>query len=124
MAYADVAKKVYGERCEMCGWRKATNDVHHIDYQEHQEMENRIRKADKAGNVELVKQLQTEALAQGWGFYKNGQLPKNDNPENLSVICPNDHREVHFYDVGKKILEALPPRKKLSESMIKILGGL
>lgn len=124
MGYSTVAKKVYGDKCELCGWGKATADVHHIDYQEHWEMEDRLRDLWKQKNMEEFDRVQAIALMEGYGLFLNNQLPKNDNPGNLAVLCPNCHRELHFYDHGKKVLEALPPRKVLSIAVIKMLEGV
>lgn len=123
MGYSTVAKKVYGEKCELCGWGKATADVHHIDYQEHQEMENDMREALKNEDNELFNHLQAAALMEGYGLFDRNQLPKNDNPGNLAVLCPNCHRELHFFDYGKEVLRALPPRRVLSIAVIKMLEG-
>jgi len=126
MGYADIAKKVYGRKCEICGWGKASPDVHHIDYQEHTDFEKGIRIAQKYNQTEVYDQLCKLALERGYGHYNptTRNLPKNDRPENLSVLCPNCHREVHFFDYGMKLLDVLPPRRVISTELIKALGGL
>lgn len=123
MNYVTIAKKLYGETCELCGWRKATCDVHHIRYQEHQELENSLRRAFKAKNMAEFDKAQQIALSKGYGLFNIDtlQLPKNDNPENLAVLCPNCHREVHEYDLGDKLLELLTERKKVNSEALEFL---
>jgi hypothetical protein len=125
MSYSTVAKKVYGNKCELCGWGKATPDVHHIDYQEHWSFEKDLRKFHDNKEMDKFNELQKMALMSGYSMYNTDtrQLPKNDNPINLSVLCPNCHREVHHFDLGIKLLKSLPPRRELSQAMIKLLGG-
>ena len=57
------------------------------------------------------KKLIEQAKRLGWEEYRHGKLSKNQKPENLAVLCPNCHRELHHLDRGKKILKSLPPRK-------------
>jgi len=125
MRYTTVARKLYGEKCELCGWGKATADVHHIDYQEHWSFERDLRKLHDEGKMDEFHELQKMALMSGYGMYNTvtRQLPKNDNPINLAVLCPNCHREVHHFDLGIRILKSLPPRKNVSQQTIKLLGG-
>lgn len=119
MNYAALAKKIYGEACELCGWSRASCDAHHIDYQEHLAHERAMRQA--IGNPAVLERLQQEAFAQGWGYFAHGRLPKNDNPRNLAVLCPNCHRWVHDFNIGKDLLDMLPPRREISMELLKIL---
>lgn len=91
MTYVQVGHKAYGENCEWigCGWKSANTDVHHIYYQEHQVLEDEARKTKG----------------------EHYQLPKSILSKELSVLCPNHHRFVHFKDMGKDILQYIPPRK-------------
>lgn len=120
MTYAEIAKRLYGEDCEMCGWGKAPCDVHHIDYQDHRYFEEEMRKALEEKNMEKFDSLQQQALIKGFGLFNTDtkQLPKNNSTDNLAVLCPNCHREVHHYDLGKKILKNIPPRKKVDSKLL------
>lgn len=114
--YRELGIKTYGTKCEFdgCGWDAAPCDVHHINYQEHQEFEEAIRKAIRMGDhVEILAQLLAEARDRGYLSYdrKTGQLAKDNRTTNLSVLCPNHHRYVHTVDMGMDILKHLPPRK-------------
>lgn len=108
--YRKSAIAVYGEACEICGHRTSL-EVHHIDYQEHQEIENKIRKASR-DNHPSFKSLVSQAKAMGYDEFEFGQLSKNDDTENTSVLCGNCHGLMHCMDVGKKVLKALKPRIK------------
>lgn len=103
-----VAREAYGASCELCGWDKAPCDIHHIDYQEHMILQENIKHSSGKERTELLE------LAKSLGFerFRNGRLSKNNSLENLVVVCPNCHREIHESDMGKEILEFLPPRKK------------
>jgi hypothetical protein len=48
--YIEVGHDTYGSKCEWigCEWDAAQTDVHHINYQEHQEQEDGLRKTLKA----------------------------------------------------------------------------
>lgn len=113
--YNDLGKMTYGKKCEFdkCGWDLATCDVHHINYQEQHVIENKIRTAHKMNDSTLKKQLVAQAKEQGFLSYDDNehQLEKDNSSKNLSVLCPNHHRYVHFVDMGMKILDHLPPRK-------------
>lgn len=106
--YRKSALIQYGESCELCGHRTSL-EVHHINYQEQQEIERKIREADRkalaiGGLIEIAKSM-------GFDEYKNGQLSKDDNTKNLSVLCGNCHSFVHLIDMGLKLLRALKPRR-------------
>lgn len=108
--YRESALKTYGESCELCGHRTSL-EVHHIDYLEHQAMENKLRNAKRAdGNLTA---LTVEAKEQGYDeyYHTKGQLSKNDSTLNLSVLCGNCHSLCHLIDYGKNILKALKPRR-------------
>ncbi|QDP42813.1 hypothetical protein HWC53_gp029 [Bacillus phage vB_BmeM-Goe8] len=105
--YRHVGIEAYGDRCEICGYHIV--EVHHIDYQEHQAMENKIRAAVK--NNEDITELLEEAAKQGWVGWDGHQLEKATQAKSLSVLCPNCHTLVHRIDCGMKILGALTPRK-------------
>jgi hypothetical protein len=113
--YRKSALRTYGEACEICGHRSSL-EVHHIDYQEHQLMENTIRNMNmdmnKDGKVYL--NLLNQAKEYGWDEFnpKLGQLTKNDSTENTSVLCGNCHSFLHLVDYGKKLLNAIKPRIK------------
>jgi hypothetical protein len=108
--YRKSALKTYGESCELCGHRTSL-EVHHIDYQEHQAMEDELRKAKRAdGNLTA---LVLKAKEQGYDEYYHtiGQLSKNDSTLNTSVLCGNCHSLCHLVDYGKKLLKALKARR-------------
>jgi hypothetical protein len=108
--YRDVGLQTYGNRCEICGYGVCL-EVHHTHYQEHQDLEDQIRSAFKAGKD--IYSLLDEAKAQGWTYFdkKTLQLDKGNRPDLLSVLCGNCHSLVHKMDVGLKLLKALAPRK-------------
>lgn len=114
-SYTKDAREVYGESCEFigCGWNAETCDTHHIDYQEHQALENEMRKALKDEDNTYLASLQAQAFARNYGEFntKTRQLPKNDSTVNLSILCPNHHRYVHGKDLGMRILDYIPVRK-------------
>ena len=113
--YAEIGIETYGSKCEFnkCGWEDATCDVHHINYQEQQEIEKKIRRAIKENNVELTNQLILEACQKGFLFfnYETMDLEKDHRSMNLAILCPNHHRYVHYVDMGMDILNKIPPRK-------------
>lgn len=113
--YSVLGMQTYGMKCEFdgCGWEDATCDVHHINYQEQQEIEKRIRKTVREDSVELTNQLILEANQKGFLFfdYEKMELSKDHRSTNLAVLCPNHHRYVHHIDMGMAILEKIPPRK-------------
>jgi hypothetical protein len=108
--YRDVGLDTYGNRCELCGYASCV-EVHHTHYQEHQELEDKIRAAFKAGKD--ISSLVEEAKAQGWMYFdkKTLQLDKGNAPKLLSVLCGNCHSLIHKMDVGLKLLKAISPRK-------------
>jgi hypothetical protein len=108
--YRMVGIEVYGDRCEICGYASIV-EVHHTHYQEHQALEDRIRRAFKNGMD--ISPLLEEAKAQGWNYFdkKTLQLDKGNQPFLLSVLCGNCHSLIHKMDVGLKLLKALKPRK-------------
>lgn len=107
MDYRQIGLDTYGQRCEFCG--NSMVEVHHIDYQEHQNMENRIRRAAK--NLMDLTLLLEEANQKGWLKWDGKDLEKNNSSFNLSVLCGNCHNLVHRMDVGMKILGALERRR-------------
>jgi hypothetical protein len=109
--YHDSAINKYGKRCEICGFAVGL-EVHHLNYQEHQDIEDQIRKAERSKDHEEMIALLNKAKAMGFVEYdsKTGQLAKDDSTRNLSVLCANHHNFVHITDMGLKILKALPPR--------------
>ena len=113
--YAQTGLETYGKKCEFdgCGWEEATCDVHHINYQEQQDIEKKIRKAVRGNNVELANQLILEANKKGFLFfnYDKMELEKDHRSINLAILCPNHHRYVHHVDMGMSILEKIPPRR-------------
>jgi hypothetical protein len=108
--YREAALKTYGEACELCGHRTSL-EIHHINYQEHQEIENKIRLAEKKDWQVSGPGLITIASKMGFTDYKNGQLAKDDSTTNLSVLCGNCHSLCHLIDYGKNLLKALKERK-------------
>ena len=108
--YREAALLTYGDTCELCGHRVCV-EVHHIDYIEHQVMEQELRNAQKAG--QLTNDLLLKAKNLGYDFYDvvTKQLSKNDSTLNTSVLCGNCHSQCHLIDYGKKILRALKPRR-------------
>jgi predicted metalloendopeptidase len=107
--YHDSAINKYGKRCEICGFAVGL-EVHHLNYQEHQAIEDQIRKAERSGDHEEMIALINKAKAMGFDEYVNFQLAKDDSTRNLSVVCANHHNFIHITDMGLKILKALPPR--------------
>jgi hypothetical protein len=114
MSYAEKAKETYGTACEWigCGWNQGTCDTHHIDYQEHQEIEDALRFFLRKNNIESFLAFEKEAVEKGYGRFdkEDNQLSKNDAKENLAVLCPNHHRYVHTNDLGMKLLWYIPKR--------------
>lgn len=114
--YSDIAKKVYGNACEFngCGWAEASCDVHHINYKEQQKIERKIRTAIRTGDKDKVTELLIYAKSKGFlkFDFSELQLSKNDDPSNLTVLCPNHHRYVHFKDIGMAVLDHIPRRKQ------------
>jgi len=92
MSYVETGRKTYGTSCEWigCGWDAAPCDVHHINYQAHQEQEDEERATKGSTSF---------------------QLPKDGTSKNLAVLCPNHHRFLHRIDLGLKVLDYIPPRK-------------
>jgi hypothetical protein len=113
--YRESALKTYGEACEICGHRTSL-EVHHIDYQEHQEMEEQLRRLNKDMNKDgkVYLNLLNRAKESGWDIFnpKLGQLSKNDDTVNTSVLCGNCHSFLHLVDYGKLLLKAINPRIK------------
>jgi len=109
--YRKSALRTYGEACEICGHRTSL-EVHHIDYQEHQAMEETLRNYQKSG--ELTTDILNHAKLLGYDFYDVvlRQLSKNDDTANTSVLCGNCHSFLHLVDYGKKLLNAIKPRIK------------
>lgn len=109
MHYSEVATRTYGKRCEWigCGWDEAGCDVHHLDYQEHNTLETSLRRGE-------------EQETGKYGIFIDGQLPKNDSSDNLSVLCPNHHRFVHHADLGLTVLDYIPPRRKVDPNSLKL----
>jgi predicted HNH restriction endonuclease len=103
--YREAALKTYGEACELCGHRTSL-EIHHINYQEHQEVEDELRYYPTETNINNAKE-------QGFDYYnpKTKQLSKDDSTTNLSVLCGNCHSLCHLIDYGKNILKALKERK-------------
>jgi hypothetical protein len=106
--YRKSALRTYGEACEICGHRTSL-EIHHIDYQEHQKMEDTIRSYE--GDA-LQAEMILKAKDRGYDEYKNGQLSKNDDTGNASVLCGNCHSFLHLVDYGKLLLNAIKPRIK------------
>jgi hypothetical protein len=113
--YRKSALRTYGEACEICGHRTSL-EVHHIDYQEHQAVEDEMRRLHKIPTLSLdefdkeIKKVQD--LGYDYFDQKTGQLTKNDSTENTSVLCGNCHSFLHLVDYGKKLLNAIKPRIK------------
>jgi hypothetical protein len=107
MDYRLTGLETYGYRCEICG--HSLVEVHHIDYQEQQQLESLIRKAAKAGE-DLTKLLELAKNA-GYEEWDSNQLSKNDRSTNLAVLCGNCHSLIHRLDVGKKLLKVLERRR-------------
>lgn len=106
MGYREDGIGVYGDKCELCG--HGLVEVHHIDYQEHQEIEDMLRYLSKYGND--ITELLAEAKSKGYLYWSGHQLSKDDLTRNLSVLCPNCHTLVHRVNMGKKLLRVLPKR--------------
>jgi hypothetical protein len=107
--YRENALKTYGESCEICGHRTSL-EVHHINYQEQQQMEQMLRFAYKYKDPQY-KEMLSEAKSKGFVEFNNNQLAKDDSTTNLSVLCGNCHSLIHTIDVGMKLLKAIKPRK-------------
>lgn len=107
--YREAAIEEYGHQCEICGYT-AIVEVHHIDYQEHQEIENKIRKS----KYSELPQLLVQAKNMGYDEWDSRarQLSKNDSTINTSVLCGNCHGYVHLIDMGKALLKALSTRRE------------
>lgn len=106
-SYRDIGIETYGDRCEICGY--GIVEVHHIDYQRHQLMENALRASTKRGeDISLIL-----GNAHGMGFleWDGHQLSKDDRTTNLSVLCPSCHTLMHTLDASIKLLRAIPKRK-------------
>lgn len=109
--YRESALKTYGETCELCGHRTSL-EVHHIDYKEHQELEDTLRHQVKFDTMAFSKTM-TEAKKLGYDAFNSDakQLSKNDDTKNLSVLCGNCHSLCHLIDYGKNLLKALKSRR-------------
>lgn len=113
--YRADALQAYGTACEWigCGWNAGSCDAHHIDYQEHQEHEDLIRKFSKLEDKTYYIEALKEAKELGYLSYdvKEKQLEKDNTVHNIAVLCPNHHRFVHTLDLGMKLLDYIPERK-------------
>jgi hypothetical protein len=113
--YRKSALRTYGEACEICGHRTSL-EIHHIDYQEHQAMEDKLKKMNHDMNKDFgeYQSLLEEAKEQGYNQFnpKLNQLTKNDDTGNTSVLCGNCHSFLHLVDYGKLLLNAIKPRIK------------
>lgn len=110
--YRELGLQTYGNKCEICG--HSAVEVHHISYQEHNEIENQLRFAVKnKADSDYIEKLKIQANGQGYLNWdsKTKQLSKDDRSFNLSVLCGNCHTTMHKLDVGMKILNILPERK-------------
>lgn len=109
--YRDIGIETYGDRCEICGYASCV-EVHHIYYQEHQEVETLMRAYAKKGH-EIPDELMTIARNKGWMTFdkKTLQLDRGKEPHLLSVLCGNCHALIHKMDVGPKLLKAIKKRK-------------
>lgn len=108
--YRENALKTYGESCEICGHRTSL-EVHHINYQDQQQMEDLLRRAKKYYVEADFQKLLAEANSMGFVEFEKNQLAKDDSTKNLSVLCGNCHSLVHTMDVGNRLLKAIKPRK-------------
>lgn len=106
--YRKSALLMYGESCEICGHRTSL-EVHHLNYQEQQEIEDTLRYQQKYNHPEITETLK-EAKAMGFVEWKNNQLSKDDSTKNLSVLCGNCHGLVHTVNMGMKLIRALKTR--------------
>lgn len=108
--YRDSALEKYGHQCELCGHTMV--EVHHIDYQEHQQFEDLLRHQLKYDAMEFSRTME-KAKQAGYDIFDSGsrQLSKNDDTKNLSVLCANCHGLCHLIDYGKKLLKALKQRR-------------
>ena len=107
MGYRQDALTTYGNKCEICA--NSIVEVHHIDYQEHQELEDTIRYLNKNNND--ISETIKEAKNSGYLFWDGYQLSKDDRTTNLSVLCCNCHTLIHRINVGKKLLRVLSKRR-------------
>jgi hypothetical protein len=110
-SYRQSALVTYGESCELCGHRTSL-EVHHIDYKEHQEIEDLLRYQLKYDTM-TFRETMDEAKKLGYDVFNSGdkQLSKNDDTKNLSVLCGNCHSLCHLIDYGKNLLKALKSRR-------------
>jgi hypothetical protein len=112
--YSEIGKRKYGEKCEWkdCGWNEATCDVHHINYEFQQKLEEKIRDAYKQKKSNLFMELIQVAHDSGFRSFdkKTLQLGKCDMTHNLAVLCPNHHRYVHQKNISMDILKQIPKR--------------
>lgn len=107
MDYRSTGLNTYGNRCEICGHSQV--EVHHIDYQEQQQLEKTIRKAAKAGE-DLTKLLEL-AKKEGYEEWDGNQLSKNNRSTNLAILCGNCHSLIHRLDAGMKLLKVIERRR-------------
>lgn len=108
-SYRDIGIEMYGSQCEICS--HGIVEVHHIDYHKHQEFENRMRKAVKMRDYDLLEQLLEKAKECGFLEWDGEQLSKDDRSTNLAVLCSNCHSLIHGLDVGVNLLNVLNRRK-------------
>lgn len=115
MSYSETARHTYGNKCEWigCGWNADTCDVHHINYQEQQTLEDALRLAYRTANMSMIALYEKRREEMGFKSYniRTGQLPKDDDSKNLAVLCPNHHRYLHGKDLGMEVLKYIPARK-------------
>jgi hypothetical protein len=109
--YRQSALAIYGESCEICGHRTSL-EVHHINYQEHQELEDTLRYQQKNNLLTEFAKTLFEAKAMNFDEWnpKTNQLSKDDATKNLSVLCGNCHGLVHIINMGMKMTRAIKPR--------------
>lgn len=112
MHYSEKGKKTYGIGCEFddCGWDVCC-DVHHVNYQEIEVLENAYQDAMHLKLFEKMDHLTHLAFEKGFGtFDLRGNLKKDDRVQNLMVVCPNHHRYIHHYDLGLLALKHVKKR--------------
>jgi hypothetical protein len=103
MDYRQAGLETYGHKCEICGY--SIVEVHHINYQEHQAIENKLRKTD---NPESLLEKAREMNFTDWDGH---QLSKDNRSTNLAVLCGNCHSLIHRLDVGMNLIKVLDRRK-------------
>lgn len=108
MDYRQLGLETYGYKCEICSY--SIVEVHHINYKEQWDIENKLRKEQRLDRADALLKLAKELGFSEYNF-KTKQLAKDDSSTNLAVLCGNCHSLIHRLDVGMNLLKVIDRRK-------------